>query len=132
MAAEFDDVYRSKFIVLTTFTKDGRPKPTPVRGTPDNGKLLVFTGGDSWKVKRVRNNSHVTIAACTRWGRLTSDGADAEATVLPPSETLRVYHTRLKQHGVVGAALYRIFTRLGGGLDNRLVLEVSPPPATSS
>jgi hypothetical protein len=89
---------------------------------------LSFTIGK----QRVRNNSHVTIAACTRWGRLTSDGADAEATVLPPSETLRVYHTRLKQHGVVGAALYRIFTRLGGGLDNRLVLEVSPPPATSS
>ncbi|MBI5737328.1 MAG: PPOX class F420-dependent oxidoreductase, partial [Mycolicibacterium neoaurum] len=34
MAATFDEVYREKYLLLTTFTKDGRPKPTPVWGVP--------------------------------------------------------------------------------------------------
>jgi PPOX class probable F420-dependent enzyme len=35
----FDDVYREKYLLLTTFTKDGTPKPTPVWGVPDGDKL---------------------------------------------------------------------------------------------
>lgn len=129
MATEFNDVYRSKFILLTTFTKDGRAKPTPVRGTPEDGKLLVFTGRDSWKIKRIRNTPRVTIAACSRLGRSTSDPVDAIATVLPESQTQRVYRTRLRQAGLVGGAIYRIFTKLGGGLDNRAALEITPSAA---
>ncbi|EUA56940.1 putative pyridoxamine 5-phosphate oxidase [Mycobacterium intracellulare 1956] len=34
MAPSFSDVIRSKYLLLTTFTKDGRPKPTPVWGRP--------------------------------------------------------------------------------------------------
>jgi PPOX class probable F420-dependent enzyme len=128
MVAEFDDVYRSKFIVLTTFTKDGRPKPTAVQGTPDDGKLLVFTGRDSWKVKRIRNNPHVTVAAGSRRGSALSEAADAVAVVLPESETERVYRTRLKQAGPIGALLYRIFTKLDGGLDHRVALQITPEP----
>ena len=39
MADNFDNVANSKYLLLTTFTKDGRPKPTPVWGVAD---------GDSW------------------------------------------------------------------------------------
>jgi predicted pyridoxine 5'-phosphate oxidase superfamily flavin-nucleotide-binding protein len=30
VAASFQDIIRSKYLLLTTFTKDGRPKPTPI------------------------------------------------------------------------------------------------------
>ncbi len=30
MAPTFDEVAKAKYILLTTFTKDGRPKPTAV------------------------------------------------------------------------------------------------------
>ena len=33
MAPTFDDVSKSKYLLLTTFTKDGRPKPTPSGGS---------------------------------------------------------------------------------------------------
>lgn len=35
MAPRFEDVYREKYLLLTTFTKDGKPKPTAVWGVPD-------------------------------------------------------------------------------------------------
>jgi|HubBroStandDraft_2_1064218.scaffolds.fasta_scaffold65588_2 hypothetical protein len=66
VAISFRDVIQSKHLVLTTFTKDGRPKPTPIWGVPDGDKLLVITGDGSWKVKRIRNTPRVTIAKSAR------------------------------------------------------------------
>ena len=43
MTDTFEDVARSKYLILTTFTKDGRPKPTTVWGVYDDGKLLIST-----------------------------------------------------------------------------------------
>ena len=43
MAETFDDVARSKYLLLTTFTNDGRPKPTAVWGARDGDKLLIIT-----------------------------------------------------------------------------------------
>jgi PPOX class probable F420-dependent enzyme len=125
MGNEFKDVYRSKHILLTTFTRDGRAKPTVVQGTPDDGKLLIFTGRDSWKVKRIRNTSHVTIAACDMRGHSASASVDAIAKLLPTTEVRRVYGLRLRQAGLVRGLYYRLFTALGGGLGNRIVIEVT-------
>ena len=56
MALSFEDVIESKYLLLTTFTKDGRPKPTAIWGVPDGGKLLVITDDGSWKVRRINNS----------------------------------------------------------------------------
>lgn len=37
-----------KYVVLTTFTKDGRAKPTPVWIVPFEGAAAVWTVADSW------------------------------------------------------------------------------------
>jgi uncharacterized protein len=127
MAAAFNDVYRSKFVLLTTFTKDGRPKPTPMRGIAEGDRLLFLTGRDSWKVKRIRNNQRVTIAACDLRGRPKSEAAEALANVLPDSETQRVYRAKVELHG----KLYALFIKLRGGLDIAVGLEIaaaSPNP----
>ena len=50
--ATFADIAKSEYILLTTFTKDGRPKPTAVWAPPDGDRLLVITQEKSWKVKR--------------------------------------------------------------------------------
>lgn len=55
MSPTFDDVHREKYLLLTTFTKDGRPKPTPVWGVPHGGKLLISTDAGSWKTKRIHH-----------------------------------------------------------------------------
>jgi predicted pyridoxine 5'-phosphate oxidase superfamily flavin-nucleotide-binding protein len=49
MPASFTDVYDEKYLLLTTFTKDGRPKPTTVWGVPEGDKLLIITDDGSWK-----------------------------------------------------------------------------------
>lgn len=67
MAPTFEDVYTESYLRLTTFAKDGRPKPTPVWGVPHEGKLLISTDDGSWKTKRINNTPRVTIQ---KWGVL--------------------------------------------------------------
>jgi uncharacterized protein len=91
MSPSFADVAKAQYVLLTTFTKDGRPKPTPVWAAPDGDRLLVITQEKSWKVKRIRNTSRVTLAVCDMGGRPKSEAVEASATVLDKSQTGVVY-----------------------------------------
>ncbi|REH17937.1 hypothetical protein BCF44_14017 [Kutzneria buriramensis] len=57
-------IVASKQISLTTYRKDGTPVPTPVWYVMDGDTMTVVTGATSAKVKRIRNNPRVDIAAC--------------------------------------------------------------------
>jgi PPOX class probable F420-dependent enzyme len=98
VALGFTDVIKSKYLLLTTFTKDGRPKPTPIWGVPDGDKLLVITDDGSWKVRRITNTPRVTIARSAALGKTKSDPVEGVAQVLPKSETRRVYNAVLKRY----------------------------------
>lgn len=60
----------SKYVALTTFTKDGRPKTTPVWIAADGEALIFTTGRDSWKVRRLRNGSTVELRESDMRGRV--------------------------------------------------------------
>lgn len=94
----FSEVYREKYLLLTTFTKDGKPKPTPVWGAPVGDRLLVITGDGSWKTKRIKNTPRVTIQKCGALGKPKGDPVEAVARVLPKSETRRVYDAVVKRY----------------------------------
>ena len=96
MATTFADVIRSKYLLLTTFTKDGRPKPTAIWGVPEGDKLLVITDDGSWKTKRIKNTPRVTIAKSGSLGKKKSDEVEGVARILPKSETRRVYNAVLQ------------------------------------
>jgi uncharacterized protein len=94
----FADVSRAKYLLLTTFTKDGRPKPTPVWGVPDGDRLLVITDDGSWKTRRIRNTPRVTVAECGALGQRGGEPVEAVARMLPDSETRRVYDAVVKRY----------------------------------
>ena len=98
MADNFDNVANSKYLLLNTFTKDGRPKPTPVWGVADGDKLLVITDDGSWKTKRIRNTPRVTIQRSYALGKPKGEPVEAVARNLPKSETRRVYDAVIKRY----------------------------------
>ena len=65
-----DDIDNARYIALTTFTRDGTPKDTPVWISGRNGSYLFYTGADAWKTKRLRNNSAVEVRVCDMRGRV--------------------------------------------------------------
>ena len=127
MTPTFADLAKAKYILLTTFTKDGRPKPTPIWAAVDESRLLVITEGKSWKVKRIRNTPRVTLATCTMGGRPTSEAVEGTAAVLDKSETGAVYDAIGSRYGIVGW-VFNFFSKLRGGLENNVGLELKVAP----
>jgi uncharacterized protein len=54
----------ARYIRLTTYKRDGTAVATPVWVVSDDGnRLLVWTGSDTWKAKRLRRDPRVLVAA---------------------------------------------------------------------
>ena len=123
MAPSFADVANAQYVVLTTFTKDGRPKPTPIWAAPDGDRLLVITQEKSWKVKRIRNTSRVTLAVCDIRGNPKGEAVEATATVLDKSQTGAVYDAVGREYGLIGR-VFNVFSKLRGGMQNNVGLEL--------
>jgi len=119
----FADLAKSQYILLTTFTKDGRPKPVPIWAAADGDRLLVITEEKSWKVKRIRNTPRVTLATCTMRGRPTSEPIEATAAILDKSHTGAIYDAIAKRYGIVGK-VFNLFSKLRGGMENNVGLEL--------
>lgn len=127
MAPSFADVIKSQYVSLTTFTKDGRPKPTAIWIAADGDRALVITGRDSWKVKRIRNTPRVTIAPCGVLGKPKGEPVEAVARVLPKSETRAVYNKVLRRYWNHAWWFY-LHSIVRGGIDKVHVgLEITAP-----
>ena len=75
------DITRGKHMLLTTFRKSGTGVATPVWTVPvSDGRVGMWTGTGTGKYKRLRNNTHVTIQACTARGKTKPDAAILEGT----------------------------------------------------
>ena len=125
MAATFDEVSRAQYVLLTTFTKDGRPKPTPIWIARDGDRALVITEKNSWKVKRIRNTPRVTLAVCDMRGNVKGETVEAVARVLDESQTETVYQAINQRYGIVGR-VFNFFSKLRGGAKRTIGLEIRP------
>ena len=123
MTPTFAELAKAQYILLTSFTKDGKPRPTPIWAAVDEERLLVITQERSWKVKRIRNTSRVTLATCTMQGRPTSETVEGIAAILDKSQTAVVYDAIGKRYGIVGK-VFNVFSKLRGGMENNIGLEL--------
>ena len=123
MPVTFAEVAKSDYIQLTTFTKDGRPKPTVIWAAPDGDRLVAITEEKSWKVKRIRNTSRVTVAVCDVRGNPKSEAVEATATILDKSANGATYDAIGKRYGLLGKT-FNLFSKLRGGLKNNVSIEL--------
>lgn len=126
MIPTFADLAKARYILLTTFTKDGRPKPVPIWAALDRGRgdrLLVITEQKSWKVKRIRNTPRVTMAICDMRGRPKTGAVEGTAAILDKSQTSMVYDAIGERYGIVGK-VFNFVSKLRGGLENNIGLEL--------
>ncbi len=102
------DSLQGNHLLLTTFRKNGQAVPTPVWYGREGHHLYVFTLTKAGKVKRIRNNPHVQIAACTGIGRVTGPTMEARARILPRAEE-RIARRALRRKYPVAFRFSEIF-----------------------
>ncbi|WP_433530691.1 PPOX class F420-dependent oxidoreductase [Micromonospora sp. CA-263727] len=97
-----DRLSAEKYILLTTFRKDGRAVPTPVWAVRDGDALAVWSAADAGKVKRIRRSGEVTVAPCDVRGRPHGAAVPARASLYDPGATDRIRGLIKQKYRVIG------------------------------
>lgn len=112
------------YVSLRSFKRDGGAVDTPVWAAPLDDTLVVFTLRESFKVKRIRRNPRVQVAACGMLGAVTGPWHDGTCRVVDdPAHEARAYAALENKYGWqmrVGT----LMRRLAGGLERRVILEI--------
>lgn len=117
----WDQLAQAKYVLLTTYKKDGTPVGTPVWAAPDGDRLLVWTNPTSWKVKRIRRNPEVTLRISDSRGRPDA-GAEilgGAAEILDAAGTERARQVVGRKYGIIGTLAIRghkLFRGAGGSV----------------
>ncbi|MFG3248564.1 PPOX class F420-dependent oxidoreductase [Streptomyces sp. NPDC048187] len=131
--ASLDRLGAGKYLLVTTFRKNGTPVATPVWVVRDEDALGVWTVADSWKVKRVRNRADVLVGPCDVRGRPTGGQVPGTAEICDAATTARYRKLLIRKYGVIG--LLTLFgSRLRRGLDGTVGIRITlaPGPAGES
>jgi uncharacterized protein len=122
MATQLDD---ARYINLMSFKRDGAGVQTPVWAAPLDGKLVVFTGRDSYKVKRIGRNPKVRVAHCTARGKLLGPWLDGTCAIAEDAaQQQRIMEALGRKYGLQIRVL-NFFSGLAGRDKQRAYLEIS-------
>ncbi len=127
-----NDLGSKRYVSITSFRRDGTAVATPVWVVPHDGRLYVWTGAQTGKVRRIRRNPDVTLAACTARGTVTGPPHRARAAIVPASERPEVWDLfRAKYRVQLGAIMLagrisRMLRRRLGQPGDRVFLELTP------
>lgn len=122
MPTELDD---ARYINLLSYKRDGGGVETPVWVAPLDGKLVIFTNRDSFKVKRVGRNPKVRVARCDARGKLLGPWLDGTCTLsTDPAHNERIMGALNTKYGFMASVL-NFFAHLVGRDKERSFLEVT-------
>ncbi len=118
------DLARHRYLNLATFRRNGTAVTTPVWFAAADGKLYVFTAGESGKVKRLRHSSRARIAPADMRGRVRGAWRDASARLVTEPGAIERAHAALRTKYAWQMRLGDLFSRLAGRLERRAWIEI--------
>jgi PPOX class probable F420-dependent enzyme len=114
-----------RYVNLESFKKDGIGVKTPVWAAPLDGKLMIFTDGTSYKVKRIARNPKVRVAACDGRGRVSGPWYDGTCRILADAAEGEQARAALRRKYGWMFAVADFLSRLSGRAKRRKYLEVT-------
>ncbi|PRZ43115.1 hypothetical protein CLV47_103172 [Antricoccus suffuscus] len=114
----------AKYVSLTTYRKNGEGVPTALWAVREGDQIFVWTVADSWKVKRLRKNPKVEVAACDMRGNVAGAPVSGTAAILDGAQTERVRRLLRAKYGVVGR-LTVLGSRLRRGKDGTVGIAIT-------
>ena len=114
-----------RYISLETFKRDGAGVKTPVWAAPLEGALVVMSAGEAYKVKRLRRDPRVRVAACDVRGNVRGEWREGKGRIVDdPSEVTRAHAALRRKYGWQ-MALTDFFASLSGRKRKRAYLALA-------
>lgn len=120
-----------KYLLITSYRRNGTGVDTPVWVVADGEALGVWTVADSWKVKRIRNRDDVRIAPCDVRGNPLGEAIEATAEICDAATTARYRRLIARKYGLVGR-LTLLGSRLRRGTEGTVGIRLTPKAARSA
>ncbi|EGX56330.1 hypothetical protein SZN_28378 [Streptomyces zinciresistens K42] len=114
-----------KYLLITSYRKNGTGVPTPVWVVRDGDALGVWTVADSWKVKRIRARPDILVGPCDLRGRPTGEPVAATAEICDAATSARYRGLIARKYGVSGR-LTLLGSRLRRGAEGTVGLRITP------
>jgi len=105
-----------KYVLLTTFRKNGKAVSTPVWIIPlEDGTMGFYTSSGSGKAKRLAHTSRVTVQPCNSRGKVTdgTESTDATATTVTGSD-LDEIRTKINDKYGFATKITKLLGTIGG------------------
>ncbi|MFJ3623465.1 PPOX class F420-dependent oxidoreductase [Streptomyces iakyrus] len=119
-----DELGAGKYLLVTSYRRNGTPVATPVWVVRDGEALGVWTVADSWKVKRIRNRADVLVGPCDLRGNPTGDQVPATAEICDAATTARYRQLIGRKYGLTGR-LTLLGSRLRRGVDGTVGIRIT-------
>jgi uncharacterized protein len=122
-----------KFVSLTTFKRNGDTVASPVWIARDGDQLLASTPADTWKVKRILRDPHITLRSCGRTGKVRAEQpvlAGTAEVITDPGEVARVESLIKHKYGLEFRVVTLVETIATLGRKPRVVLRITPSSLT--
>ncbi|MFD6286859.1 PPOX class F420-dependent oxidoreductase [Streptomyces sp. NPDC060205] len=119
-----DTLGSEKFLLITSYRKNGTGVPTPVWVIRDGDALGVWTVADSWKVKRIRNRPDVLVGPCDVRGNPTGEQVPATAEIVDQTTAARYRGLIARKYGVLGRVVL-LGSRLRRGREGTVGLRIT-------
>lgn len=119
------DLASAKYLLLTTFRRDGTAVPTPVWVVGDGSLLYAWSAVDTGKVKRIRRDGAVLVAACDFHGKADGPAKPGTARLLDAEGTERVRDLIRRKYGISGR-LTLLGSLLRRGRAGTIGIEIRP------
>ncbi len=116
---------REAYVNVESFKRDGTGVKTPVWAAPLDGKIVLFTLAEAYKIKRIGRNPRVRVAACDVRGRVRGPWYDGECVLVTDRAHAQRAFAALRAKYGWQALLGDFFSRLSGRLARRRILEIA-------
>jgi len=109
---------------LTTYKLDGSPVAVPVWYAVAGEKIYIFTEAASFKVKRLRRDSRIELAACNWRGVVHGPAWKGSGRIVTEPAVIAKAYERLDAKYGWQKWLVDVLSRIAGRYDGRAILEI--------
>jgi PPOX class probable F420-dependent enzyme len=121
----FERLAMERYVSLVTFRRNGSGVATPIWLAEVDGKLYAVTNGTSMKMKRLKNNDRVRLAACDARGNVRGEWVEGRACKVEDPVMTAAAQAALQHKYGWQMAVLKFFSRLSGRSKHRAFIEVS-------
>lgn len=126
-APSLQELATERYVSLVTFRRNGNGVPTPIWVAGYDGKLYAVTNGTSVKMKRLKANDRIRLAACDARGNVRGEWAEGHARRIDDAALMERAQQALESKYGWQVTVLKFFSTLFGRAKLRAFIEMTIP-----